>query len=117
MDRRLEKALEFGNYMATLNNQKRLLKEKFLDQSVYYIDGHKFQITIELINYCKTLLDLNHTHDIVLIDSFETPYRVPDLKAFLDEILHIYFSNLNSYHTEFNKIKSKRSIQEIVDNE
>ena len=60
MDRRLEKALEFGNYMATLNNQKRLLKEKFLDQSVYYIDGHKFQITIELINY-SILITLNST--------------------------------------------------------
>ncbi len=29
MDERLEKALDFSNYMVTLNNQKRLLAEQF----------------------------------------------------------------------------------------
>ena len=29
MDERLEKALDFSNYMLTLNNQKRLLAEKY----------------------------------------------------------------------------------------
>ena len=117
MDNRLIKALEFGNYMVTLNNQKRLLKEKFLDQSIYYVDGHKFQIDKELINYCKTLTDLGHRKDVVIINSLNEPYRVPDLDKFLENILDVYMSNLNSYHTEYNKIKNKRSIQEIVDNE
>ena len=35
MDERLQKALEFGNYTVTLNNQKKLLKEKFIDQCVF----------------------------------------------------------------------------------
>ena len=82
MDNRLAKALEFGNYMVTLNNQKRLLKEKFLDQSVHYVDGHKFEITKELITYCKTLIDLGHTTDVVVVDSLDAPYRVPDLNQF-----------------------------------
>ena len=34
MDERLEKALEFANYMTTLNNQKRVLKEKFYESEV-----------------------------------------------------------------------------------
>jgi len=117
MDNRLAKALEFGNYMVTLNNQKRLLKEKFLDQSVHYIDGHKFEITKELITYCKTLIDLGHTTDVVVVDSLDAPYRVPDLNQFIEQILDVYMGNLNAYHTEYNKIKNKRSIQEIVDNE
>ena len=29
MDERLEKALDFSNYMITLNNQKRVLRERF----------------------------------------------------------------------------------------
>lgn len=114
MDERLSKALEFGNYMVTLNNQKRLLKEKFLDQSVYFIDGHKFSITMELINYCKTLIDLDNTHDVVLIDDHGTPYRTPIMKDFLDNILDIYFKNLNAYHTEFTKLKNKRSVQDLI---
>jgi hypothetical protein len=117
MDKRLEKALEFGNYMVTLNNQKRLLKERFLDQSVHYVDGHKFEINRELINYCKTLIDLGHQQDVVIIDSLNAPYRVPDLNQFLEVILDIYMSNLNSYHTEYNKIKPQRSVQDIVDHD
>ena len=44
MDERLQKALEFGNYTVTLNNQKKLLKEKFIDQCVFYTNGYKFKI-------------------------------------------------------------------------
>ena len=39
MDERLEKALDFGNYSVTLNNQKRLLKEKFYDDCIMYQNG------------------------------------------------------------------------------
>ena len=31
MDEKLEKALDISNYMITLNNQKRLLKEKYYE--------------------------------------------------------------------------------------
>jgi len=114
MDERLSKALEFGNYMVTLNNQKRLLKEKFLDQSVYFVDGHKFTINQELISWCKTLIDLNNQHGVVIIDDHNQPYRVEDLEVFIKEILDIYTNNLNSYHTEYQKIKSKRSVKDII---
>lgn len=114
MDERLSKALEFGNYMLTLNNQKRLLKEKFLDQSVYYVDGHKFSINRELISYVKTLIDLHNDKNIVLIDDHNQPYRCQDLNQFLLTILDIYQTNLNSYHTEFQKIKNKRSVEDLI---
>ena len=99
MDERLQKALEFGNYTVTLNNQKKLLKEKFIDQCVFYTNGYKFKINQDLITYCKTLIDLGHTADVVLIDTNENPARIEDLNKFLDEILHIYFSNLNEWRT------------------
>ena len=35
MDERLSKALEFSNYMVTLNNQKRILKEKYSDYAKF----------------------------------------------------------------------------------
>jgi hypothetical protein len=117
MDERLQKALEFGNYTVTLNNQKKILKEKFLDQCVYYTQGHRFSVDQNLINNCKTLIDLGHKLDVVMIDDHHNPCRVDDLQVFLQEILHIYFSNLNEYHTEFEKIKGQRSIMDIVDHE
>ena len=42
MDSRLDKALEFSNYMTTLNNQKRLLWENYQQNLVYYFNGGKF---------------------------------------------------------------------------
>ena len=62
MDRRLEKALEFGNYMATLNNQKRLLKEKFLDQSVRTV---LFLLFLTLVILLFNFLILNLLGDIL----------------------------------------------------
>ena len=114
MDERLQKALEFGNYNVTLNNQKKLLKEKFIDQSVYYIKGHRFVIDQNLITYCKTLMDLGHSKDVVLIDSNHSPCRIENLQEVLESVLDVYFQNLNEYHTECEKIKGKRSIKDIV---
>ena len=82
---------------------------------MFYTNGYKFKINQDLITYCKTLIDLGHTADVVLIDTNENPARIEDLNKFLDEILHIYFSNLNEYHTESEKIKSKRSIKDIIE--
>jgi hypothetical protein len=39
MDDRLKKALEFSNYMITLNNQRKLVHEKFVENCVHYING------------------------------------------------------------------------------
>ena len=36
MDERLKKALDFSNYMVALNNQKRLLTEKYQENLKFY---------------------------------------------------------------------------------
>ena len=51
MDERLEKALEFSNYMVTLNNKKRLLREKLHEDLVHYRNVCQFSITKELITF------------------------------------------------------------------
>ncbi len=114
MDERLEKALEFSDHMITLNNQKRLLHEKFLENSVHYINGGKFSVTQVLLNFCNTLLQNNQT-ETVLIDDNNTPIEIEDLQKFNDTLLNIYFTNINAYFTEYSKIKTKRTIEGIVD--
>lgn len=39
MDERLVSALDFSNYMITLNNQKRILREQYQNDVVHYYNG------------------------------------------------------------------------------
>lgn len=114
MDERLEKALDFSNFMVTLNNQKRALKEKFLSDCVHYHNGGSFFVTKELINFCKTLVDSGNDEDVILIDDNDLPIEIADMTEFFEKILAIYFSASNSYFSEYQKIKSSRSVEKII---
>ncbi|NBP57205.1 hypothetical protein EBU71_11865, partial [bacterium] len=87
MDERLEKALEFANFMVSLNNQKRSLKEKYYTDCVYYHNGGTFKITKELITFIKALLDLDNNEQVIVIDDNDLPIRIENLKHFLDDII------------------------------
>lgn len=114
MDERLEKALEFSNYMVTLNNQKRVIHEQFLENCVHYLNGGKFSVNRELMNFCHTLLQ-NEQTSAVLIDDNGSPVMVDDLQTFSDEILNIYFTNSYEYLDKYNEIKKNRTVKGLVD--
>lgn len=115
MDERLEKALEFSNYMVALNNQKRILKEQFKEKCVYYFNAGQFTITKELITFVNMLVEKGNSEQIVLIDDNETPIMVENLENFLNDILDIYFSSSNQYHLDYKNLASKRSVPNLVD--
>jgi len=117
MDERLEKALEFANFMVTLNNQKRSLKEKYRNDCVFYQNGGTFTITKDLITFIKTLVDLNHTTDVVVIDDNELPIRINDLNKFLEDLINQYFIASNSYYNNYQSLKKNRSVEALIDNE
>jgi len=112
MDERLEKALDFSNYMVTLNNQRRLIHEQFLENCVHYLNGGKFSVTRELINFCHMLVSTGQ-EDVVLIDDNNSPVKVDNIEDFLSEILDIYFTNSNEYLEKFSSLKKKR-IKDLV---
>jgi hypothetical protein len=114
MDERLKKALEFSNYMVTLNNQKLVLKEKFLNDCVHYENGGKFSITKDLITFCKVLIDCGNDEQAVLIDDNELPIEISNMEEFFNKIVNIYYSASNSYFSDYQKIKSNRSIEKMV---
>jgi len=114
MDERLEKALDFSNYMVTLNNQKRALKEKFLSDCVFYQNGGRFTITKDLINFCKTMIDFGNHDELILIDDNDLPIEIENLKDFFQKIVDIYFSASNSYHSEYQKIRNNRSVEKMT---
>lgn len=115
MDERLEKAFAVANYMATLSNQRRIILEEFNQKLVYYENGGTFKIDPALINFTKTMLDLEYTHDVPFVDVNGFPVVIPDVKEFFEKISTIYITALNEYSVSFAKIKAKRKIGDMVE--
>ena len=114
MDERLEKALDFSNYMLTLNNQKRLLAEKYQESLIYFYDGSQFTISQELITFVSSMVSADQD-EVVLVDDNNIPCLVHDLDNFYSEILNQYASASNVYHTAYVNLKKNRSIEKLVD--
>lgn len=113
MDERLQKALEFSEYMVTLNNQRKLIQEKFLEESIYYYNGSKFAVTRELISFVQSLINLNQTKT-VLIDDNGVPVEIEDLNIFSENLYSTYFEAANKYLAEYNIIKKNRSVKGLI---
>lgn len=114
MDERLKKALDFSNYMITLNNQKRVIKEKFHEDLVYFYNGCQFTVTKELITFVNFLVE-NENDNVVLVDDNDTPTIIKDLSNFFDNILDIYFTASNQYNNSYEELKKKRRVEKLVD--
>lgn len=115
MDDRLKKALEVANLMVTFGNQRDLLKQEFKEDCLHHDAGHRFTVNRELINFLHTLQSLGHEEDIVILDDFENPYMISDVKEFLDKIFSLYIEATNNYYHKYIELKSKRSIAKVID--
>lgn len=113
MDERLEKALDISNYMVTLNNQKRLLREQYQENLVYYYNGGQFAITQELLAFCRSLISMEQTTTI-LIDDNDMPVEIADLESFSSEVYSQYFEASNEYLAKYNELKTNRSVESIM---
>jgi hypothetical protein len=114
MDERLEKALEFSNFMVTLNNQKRIFKEKFEQDIIYYHKGCQFTVNKELVCFCKIMM-LQEQDSIVLIDDNSRPVEIEDLETFYNSILSVYHQASNEYLNKCNTLLKDRSINKMVE--
>ena len=113
MDERLEKALEFSNFMVTIDNQKRALREKFYQDVMMYINGGQFLITKELISFCSAML-VKCQKTIVLIDDNDMPIEIDDLQEFFDSVIEKYTLATNSYFKDYKVLRSKRSVEFVI---
>lgn len=114
MDERLEKAVEFSNYMVTLENQKRILKEQYYESLIHYHNKGQFTIDPQMISWLHTLLNANQT-EVVLIDDNELPIQIEDLRSFVVEVQNKYFQASNTYLNEYNKLANSRSVKGLID--
>ena len=115
MNERIEKAFETANYMATLSNQRRIILEEFNQQLIYYINGAVFKIDSNLITYIKTVLDLEHTTDVVFVDSNNCPVQIHDVQEFFNAVTEQYFLALNTYSNKYSEIKKQRRVQGLIE--
>ena len=116
MDERLEKALDFSNYMLTLSNQKRLLAEKYQEDLLYFYNGSQFTITRELITFVSTMVNAEQD-EIVIIDDNNLPCLVEDTSTFYNELVDKYTMASNDYHSEYLKLKKSRTVEKLVNYE
>lgn len=114
MDERLQKALDFSNYMVTLNNQKRLLQERYAENLMYYTNGCQFSVTKELITFIGLLVEKGNT-EVVLTDDNNIPTNINDLESFYEDITDVYFSASNQYFNDYQKLKTNRSVEKLID--
>jgi hypothetical protein len=114
VDERIEKALQTSNYMATLSNQRRVIKEEFTQKNIYYYNGGTYRCDYSLIGFVKALVDMGQTTDVVVIDDNMLPVTIPNLEEFLENLIATHFEAANEFAAKFNQIKSKRNISDIV---
>ena len=115
MDEKLSKALDFANYTRTFEDQKRLLKEKFLDSMIYFANGGQFTVDQNLITFVNLLLERNES--AIIIDDNQNPILIENLSEFSTNILDLYFQSTNNYYNSLHNLKSRRSIEKLVEYE
>lgn len=102
--------------MATLNNQRRILKEKFKNDTTYYFNGGQFLINRELIVYVQQLCSQGKDNE-VLIDENHIPVKVAPLQNFLEVITEKYNNAVSQYFTEYETLRKNRSVEKLVEHE
>jgi hypothetical protein len=114
MDERLKAALDFSNYRQTLAIQRKTLRERIEGKLTYGHSGGIFKIDRILLAFVQMLIDQGRTENVPLIDQNENPILIPDLQQFRDEILDRYFTSTYEYHEEYEKIKSSRTVEKLL---
>jgi len=114
MDPRLEKALEFANYNLSLERERNQAREDFITKNVIYKNKGTFSVTVDLISFCKLLVDTGNIEDIVLLDDNKDPILIENLPDFYKELLQKYFYHANEYYNTYSTLSKKRSVKDII---
>lgn len=111
---RLEKALDFSNTMKTFNLNKNNLKVKTQNLLSYSTAGGSFTVDQSLISFINFVVSSGKT-EITLLDKNDIPVRIEDTDKFLDEISSLYFEVVNDYYNEYQKLRSSRKIEKVLE--
>lgn len=113
MDKELKKALEFSNYIQTLENQKNIIREKFLQSLTVYEGNSSITIDSTIISYLHSLINSGYTSAVILDDS-EMPVKISDLDQFYQTVSKKYQDALDRYEEQYTKLLQQTSIENMV---
>ena len=111
---RLEKALDFSNTMKTFNLNKNNLKVKTQNLLSYSTAGGSFTVDQSLISFMNFVVSSGKT-EISLLDKNNIPIHIDDTEKFLDEVSSLYFEVVNDYYNEYQKLRSSRKIEKVLE--
>ena len=111
---RLEKALDFSNTMKTFNLNKNNLKVKTQNLLSYSTAGGSFTVDQSLISFMNFDISSGKT-EITLLDKNDIPVHIEDTEKFLDDVSSLYFEVVNDYYNEYQKLKSSRKIEKVLE--
>ena len=110
MDEKLEKALGFSNLATILNNQKRILKEQYDEELIFYHAGGKFKADRTLFSFVCNL----DSKDAVIIDENNVPVKI-EVEEFKNLVKSHYTTASDNFLSRYKAISNKRSVEGIVD--
>lgn len=114
MDEKLQKALEFSNYTVTLNNQKRILQEKYAEDLVFYYNNGKFTVSQTFFSFVSSLVSMDVAQSVI-IDDNNTPVSIDNTTDFFEQVKQTYITASNRYLNDYKELTQKRNVQGLVD--
>ena len=111
---RLEKALDFSNTIQTFNLNKNNLKVKTQNLLSYSTNGGTFNIDQSLIGFMYMIVSSGKKEAIVM-DKNDIPIKIENTEKFLEDISSLYFEAINEYYNDYQKLKSSRKIEKVLE--
>ena len=111
---RLKNALDFSNTMKTFNLNKNNLRVKTQNLLSYSTAGGSFTVDQSLISFMNFVVSSGKT-EISLLDKNNVPIHIDDTEKFLDEVSSLYFEVVNDYYNEYQKLRSSRKIEKVLE--
>ena len=103
MDPRLETALSDVDHIHTINNQKRLLKEKYQEDVVLFYNGGKFTVTNELLGFVNSIVSLKLAY---ITDDNDIPVIITSPQEFSDNVIKTYRAATETYYNAYYALES-----------
>lgn len=111
---RLEKALDFSNTMQTFNLNKNNLKVKTQNLLSYSTNGGTFNIDQSLIGFMYMIVS-SGKKEVIVMDKNDIPIKIENTEKFLEDISSLYFEAINEYYNDYQKLKSSRKIEKVLE--
>jgi len=113
LDESLIKALDFANYRATIETQRKNIKKRYKSMCTFHYNNGMYTVNKELISFVSALLN-SDTKSAVVLDEKDIPIDIANLVEFQQQIVEIYNKATNEYLSGYLKLSRARDIKKAM---